>query len=259
MHEAAQTQGRPQVISKHEKGRTIGTQAAQRHAIQRCGHAMLANAEVHVASAKSWLLKSLWPSSNVIVLGAKSAEPPINQGKLGANMLSTLPLLTRVAKPFGSAGNSVMLLSQPCGKLPRTSASSCCASVGNSLLYLAKFVIPALLAVRSRLPMVSAKYLGTSSGTKNLLVCRPAVGLLGQPDFVVAQRCTVGTMRIGFIGRAVTDDAANDDQRRLVLHSSKAVRAAAEGLRVIGVGNANDIPAESFKTPLDVFAECKIR
>ena len=37
--------------------------------------------------------KSSCPFNKVMVLGARSAEPPINQGRCGARALSTLPLL----------------------------------------------------------------------------------------------------------------------------------------------------------------------
>jgi len=57
--------------------------------------------------------------SAVCVEGSKSAEPPINDGSLGAIAFITFPEATRVFIPFGSAGKMGMSASQPAGNSPR--------------------------------------------------------------------------------------------------------------------------------------------
>ena len=47
---------------------------------------------------------------------------------------------------------------------------------------------------------------------KNCSILRPAVIVLGQLDFFLAQRLAVGRTGILFVGRAVSDMAIDDDQ-----------------------------------------------
>src|SRR5215213_4832845 len=57
------------------------------------------------------------PSTAVLLLSARSAEPPHSSGSTGASAASTLPEAARVAMPLGSAGNSGSASVQPRGPL----------------------------------------------------------------------------------------------------------------------------------------------
>src|SRR5258708_1194958 len=76
-----------------------------------------------------WMLRPLYslvkkspaPSKTRLVLLdlARSAEPPTSQGIFCARALGTLPELSRVAMPFGSAGKFGRFLSEPSGSARR--------------------------------------------------------------------------------------------------------------------------------------------
>ena len=59
--------------------------------------------------------------------------------------------------------------------------------------------------------------LAHSVGHEELGILRPAIGALGEPDLVVAQRLAVGGGGVDLVRRAVADVAVEDDQRRPAL------------------------------------------
>ena len=62
---------------------------------------------------------------------ARSALPPISHGIFSATAVSTLPLDSRVAIPFGSAGNTGMPASHPAGSSRVSICLICLARSGN--------------------------------------------------------------------------------------------------------------------------------
>ena len=104
-HDCRQPHRGPHVVGEDEKRRAERPQAGQAHAVDERGHAVLANAEVHVAAV---VVSGLEVASTVherIVEGAKSAAPPTSHGSRLAIWFRTLPDVARVATPFASAGN----------------------------------------------------------------------------------------------------------------------------------------------------------
>src|SRR5246127_5174786 len=102
----------------------------------------------------SLVKKSPAPSKTRFVLLdlARSAEPPTSQGIFCARALRTLPELSRVAMPLGSAGKLGRFLSQPSGRgrfciLLRRPASS-----GNFFVYSAKRVFHLVRSSAPRAP-----------------------------------------------------------------------------------------------------------
>ena len=68
--------------------------------------------------------------SRVFVDGARSADPPISHGMFLATAFSTFAEDSRVARPFGSAGNSGRSRSQPSGSWRCCIRNSSSASSG---------------------------------------------------------------------------------------------------------------------------------
>ena len=66
----------------------------------------------------------------VLLLPARSADPPHSSGSFGPSAFRISPEATRVAMPFGSAGNSGIAFSQPSGNLRSTMRSSSSARCG---------------------------------------------------------------------------------------------------------------------------------
>ena len=57
------------------------------------------------------------PSMVVLLLSARSAEPPHSSGSTGASAPRILPEAARVARPFSSAGNTGSASCQPSGRV----------------------------------------------------------------------------------------------------------------------------------------------
>src|SRR5436190_1584239 len=70
-----------------------------------------------------------------------------------------------------------------------------------------------LLAARHAAPELLERLVGHVE----VLVRRPAVALLGQPDLLLAQRGAVGAGGVLLVRRAVGDVRADDDEARMVL------------------------------------------
>ena len=155
--------------------------------------------------------------SVVLVDGPRSAEPPISQGMFCASTFSTLPDASRPAMPLASAGKLGRLRSQPAGSSRRCIWSSSAASSGNCLRYAANSASHAAARLAAARADAGGEVLADAVGHEELRVLRPAVGALGELDFLVAQRLAVGRGGVLLVRRAVADVAVEDDQRRPAL------------------------------------------
>ena len=68
----------------------------------------------------------------VLVLGARSAAPPMIQGIRSATAFSTLPDASRVERPVALGGNSGSAVSHPGGSVRCSMLSICSARSGYS-------------------------------------------------------------------------------------------------------------------------------
>ncbi len=92
-------------------------------------------------------------------------------------------------------------------------------------------------------------------GHQELRVLRPAVALLGEADLLLAERLAVGGAGVLLVWRAVADVAFDDDHRRPVVDVLGAVEGRREALAVVGVTDAQDVPAIGEEAGGDVLAE----
>ena len=179
--------------------------------------AVLADAEVKVLPSgiiRLEMRRRLRRSSSVLFDGPRSADPPRNHGMFCARTFSTLPEASRPAMPFGSAGNTGRLRSQPRGV--RAAASGRfrrrVPDTGRGKLRRARSIPGAHFS--PRVPIPSSKCSYTPSRHQELRVFRPSVGTLGKPDLLVAQRLAVSFGGVLFMRRAVADMAVQNDQGR---------------------------------------------
>jgi len=92
-------------------------------------------------------------------------------------------------------------------------------------------------------------------GNQELLIRRPAVGRLGQPHFVFAQRGAVGRMGVLLVRGAVADQRRDDDQRGPVVGLLERGQGPAELVQIVHVVDLDDVPAVAGKPRGHVLAE----
>ena len=87
------------------------------------------------------------------------------------------------------------------------------------------------------------KMIVNAVGDVELGVLGPAVGSLGELDFLFAQRLAVGRLGILLVRRSVADVAVDDDQGRPVVGFVEGRERPLELVEVVGVADPRDVPA----------------
>jgi hypothetical protein len=113
-------------------------------------------------------------------------------------------------------------------------------SCARTQLHPAEPGVPQLLPTQAH-PLVEA--LVNSVRHEELGVFGPAVVALGQANFVLAQRLTMGGTGVLPVGRAPTDVAVDDDQRRPLALLEEDGEGAVEHVEIVGVPHPGDVRA----------------
>ena len=152
----------------------------------------------------------------VLLLSARSAEPPHSSGSTGASASSTLPDAARVAMPFGSAGE----LGQRVGPARRAacgvvSRSNSAVRSGLAAAQASKRLLPRGVrrpAALDHLAGVGEHLVGDGEALRRV----EAEDLLGGGDLVGAERRAVDLAGVLLVRRRPADDRAQRDERRPV-------------------------------------------
>src|SRR5262249_5111266 len=99
------------------------------------------------------------------------------------------------------------------------------------------------------------KLLHDPFGYKKLGILRPAIGALGKPDLLLAQRFAMGGGRINLVGRAVADVAIENDESRSALGVPENRERILDALKIIRVANPQDVPSIGKKARRDILCE----
>ena len=92
-------------------------------------------------------------------------------------------------------------------------------------------------------------------GHQELRVLGPAVGAFGEADFLLAQRLAVRCGRVLLVRRAIADMAVQNDEGRAPLRLAKDVQRVLDALDVVGVADAQHVPAIAQEAGGDVLGE----
>ena len=106
-----------------------------------------------------------------------------------------------------------------------------------------------------RAPMPGVEMLADAVRHEELRVLRPAVGALGEPHLVVAERLAVRRGGVVPIRRTVADVAVENDDRRAPARFAEHAQRALDRLDVVGVADAQDVPAVTQEAQRDVLGE----
>src|SRR5207342_2989791 len=92
-------------------------------------------------------------------------------------------------------------------------------------------------------------------GNQELGVLGPAIGALDEANFLLAQRLAMGRGGILLVRRAVSDMAVKNDEGRTSLGLLKDRERLLNPVDVIGVADAQDVPAVSHEPGRDVLGK----
>ena len=90
---------------------------------------------------------------------------------------------------------------------------------------------------------------------EELRVLRPSVAALGETDLLVAERLAVGLRRVLLVRRTVADVAVEDDERGAALRLPEHLERVLDAIDVVGVADAQDVPAVGEEPGGDVLGE----
>ena len=134
LHHRRQPHGAAHVVGEDQERAAVGAgRAVQRDARQDRAHRVLTDAEVQRAAVRRGLPQAGrrargpnegWPSIVVLLLSARSAEPPHSSGSTSASAFSTSPEALRVDTPFGSGSQDGSAFSHPKGSWRAVSRSN---------------------------------------------------------------------------------------------------------------------------------------
>src|SRR5262249_54701434 len=99
------------------------------------------------------------------------------------------------------------------------------------------------------------KVLIDAVGYKKRGVCGPAVELFSEANLLLTQRLAVGRCSILFVRGAVADVAVQHDERGAVFGLAKNIKGMLDALNIVGVADAQDIPAVRQKSRRDILSK----
>src|SRR5207249_10577414 len=89
-------------------------------------------------------------------------------------------------------------------------------------------------------------------GHKKLRIFRPAIELLNEADFILAQRFAVRGSSVLSMWRPITNVAVQNNERWPITRLVKDVYGVLDALDIVGVAYTQNIPSISQKSCLDV-------
>ena len=242
-HEPGETNGGTHVVAEHEERTAVRNHAAvQPHAIHDRAHGVLTNAEVHVAA--------------VALRGAERMRP-LHVGEVAACEVgaATEQLGHHVGDGVdhhaaGRAAGHVAALRVEGGErllqLRGELAAHATLELCRQLRVCGHIGRPRALPIGVRLRTLRG---GVAPMRERLLryeerfAARPAVGLLGERDFVLAQRFAVRLGRVLPVGRAEANVRLGDDERGALRLGLRGGDGRVDGREIIHVGHVQHLPA----------------
>ena len=226
LHQRGQPDRAAHVVAEDQERAAVGAgRPVQRDAVEDRAHGVLADAEVQRAavglrpSTPSWRStvgpNESAPSIVVLLLSARSAEPPHSSGSTSASASSTSPDALRVATPLGSGVPARQRLRPSrraaCGRAAGPAAP--CAP-GSRAAHVVERRRSTPRAPRCRGRTTSRACASTSSSTWNVCSGSKPRMRLDRGDLLVAQRGAVRLAGVHLGRRGEADDRAQHDDRR---------------------------------------------
>ena len=100
-----------------------------------------------------------------------------------------------------------------------------------------------------------SKVLADAVRDEKLSVLRPSIAALSQPDLIVAERLAMGFRGVLLVWRTVADVAVQDDEGRAALRLAKHLQRLLDSINVVGVADAQNVPAVTQESGRDILRE----
>ena len=257
LHQRRQPHRGLHVVEEVEERRAERAQAVQVEAVDDRPHGVLAHAVVHVAAA---VVAALHRAA-VLDLGerrglevGRAADQVRHPARRPLDHLAATPCGWR---PCRRPGRNVGRLCVPAVRQARRVHDQ--VELGRGVGVARRGTRPAAAPTPPRpaapRSAASSKWLARLVGHVEGLVGGPAVGLLGEPHLVLAERRAVRLVGVLLVRRAVADVRAHDDERGPVVHALRLLGGALERLDREVLAHVLHVPAVGLVALPDVLAE----
>mmetsp|Transcript_45337 Transcript_45337/g.61501 ORF Transcript_45337/g.61501 Transcript_45337/m.61501 type:complete len:539 (+) Transcript_45337:182-1798(+) len=249
LHDGREADGRLHVVAEDHEGGAEGAQARDGHAIANGAHGVLADAEVEVPAAvvaparhgrhevvRAWELQR--GEAGGAQVGGAAQHP---RHALGDVVQADGARLTR-GHALGVRCELLAVLGPVVRQLASLDEVELRRFLGVLRPVLLHELLPGLPALAAPGCHLAAEVLQHRLRHEELLV-RPAVDPLGGGHLRLAERSAVGAERVLLGGCAPSDVGVHDDQRRPLLFPLEDLQRACERVHVVGVANAQHVPA----------------
>ena len=254
-HQGRQPDRRPHVVGEDQEGRAERAQAGERHAVADRAHAVLANAEMHVAAARRRRAERFGPLDRRLgrrrEIGGAADEPGAHLGDRVDHLAGGFAR----RETFLVGGEDGQRLVPALGHRLGADMLDLAGGLGVRRFERRESPLPLVVERGAALADVVVEMLADALGHEELRVLRPAVGFLRTLDLVFARRIRMRLVRAGLGREAVADDRMRDDDGRALLFAEEALEMRQEARSVVGVREVQDVPTVGFEALADVFGE----
>ena len=146
-----------------------------------------------------------------------------------------------MAMPLASAGKTGMSASQSGGNSPRQAALQLARQIGKGLRVRRHAIVPSRFGARATRPAPRENAPAPRSGIRNARLGRPAEVLLGQADFLDAERRAVRLEAVVLVRRAVADVRAHQNQRRPRRFRARGLQRGVDRGEIVAVRDTDTV------------------
>ena len=253
-HQRGEPDRRLHVVAEDQEAGPERAEAGEHEAVDDRPHPELADAEVQVAIAVAALLHAAAVVDQRQRRGREVGGAAHQLGHVGGHPLDDV---LRGLAGGDHAGVRALLGHVGVPARRRAAVDDDALEVGGQLRELGLVGLEAavpllheLVAAADRLAEVRERLVGH----EERLLARPAVGLLGEADLLVAERRAVRPGGVLLVRRADRDVAADDDQARLLLVAARVRERLLDALQRHVLAEVLDVPAVGLVALADVLA-----
>ncbi len=261
LHQRGDPDRRPCIIAEDEEGSAEGADLRQGEPVDRCGHGVLANAEMQVAPAErarfevAGALEGQQRLVRRAEVGRAAHEPRDILREHVEHLAGSIA--ARDALGVGREGRQALVPSLrqlaplhqvDLGREPRIARPVDL-----------KQLVPACMGLGATRADSGGEALAHGLRHQELGVLGPTVETLGEADLLLAQGLAMRRRGIVLVRRAVADVAVEDDEGRPALGAAEDVDRVLDARGVVGITDAQHVPAVAQEARRNILGEGDLR